>query len=504
MAESKGKKFKDLFSWGKGSRNIQEITQRDLISAEALYGYDPVTVTTLLGSGKRISRSRQILFEKLHFMMTDPIINAALTLHVTNALGGDPSSGDRIFIEPVANATETQGKIAAELKADLEEMFNRVSFQTAFNGAGFGDAYARAYALEKQGIVDIYIDEMVWPPLVQPYEKASKTVGYTVAVGKEYVERLTIKQMARMKMPRKGYVAQSLVVEKAVRASLTEDDPNNLPIQPALIGGSLCLSAEDPYDWLQTALTGLVSQRIISSVDENLLSVNTEGMTKAQRTQLMDSLKNMLVASKARVEEAIQSGNPITERIYHIMPTNGEKQIANISQFQGVSGGQSYTIEDVMTYMKMLAGALGIDLSMLGFADILSGGLGEGGFFRTSAQAAEVSQMIRGALADFYHDLIDIHMIHKHGYVFEESERPYKINFFGSISALEGEKAESRERSMNGTMLMGQALEGLKSLGLSKETLKQVMVDEMGMDADLAEIIATDMAAKPEEEPPAF
>jgi hypothetical protein len=47
------------------------------------------------------------------------------------------------------------------------------------------------------------------------------------------------------------------------------------------------------------------------------------------------------------------------------------------------------SIEDVMLHARMLAGALGVDLSMLVFADQLSGGAWRGGFFRVSAQAAD-------------------------------------------------------------------------------------------------------------------
>jgi hypothetical protein len=493
MAEKK-KGLLDRFKKNKLSSAITDVDVNDLRHAEALYGYDPVTVTMLLGTGKRVARTRQVIYEKYHYMMGDPIISSALTLHVTNALGGDPATGDRVFIEAAIDNNKAGEKIVKELNNDLAELFNKIAFPAAWNAIGFGDSFARVYSKEKEGITDIYTDEMVWPPLVQPYEKGSQTVGYTIAVGKNYVERLTLKQMVRLKIPRKGYVAQSLVVEKAVRASMIEDDPEELPIQPVLIGGSLLQFAEEPFDWLQTALTGLVSQRIISSIDENLLTVNTDAMTKDQRKTLLDSIKKMLTASKQRVETAISTGEPITERIYHVLPTNGEKQITQVSQFQGTSGAQTYSIEDVLTYLKMLAGALGLDITLLGFADLLSGGLGEGGFFRTSAQAAEVSQLIRTALNDFFHDIIDLHCHQKYGYVFDPDERPYKINFYGSISALESEKADSRDKMMNGTMMMGQALGVLKDLGLTEDTLKVIMTEDMAMDQDIAAKIAKDLA----------
>lgn len=506
MAEKKktfGETVKGMFTKGKPEK---EISAAEITRAEAQYGYDPVTVSMLLGSGKRIARSRQTIYEKLHYMMGDPIIGAAVRLHVTNALGGDPASGDRVFIEATPDAGDKGKKIAEELSDDLSEIFNKIAFPVGVNAVGYGDAYARPYIKPKVGIVDIYTDEMIWPPLVQSYEQGSRTVGFTVFVGKNFVERMTIKQIVRMKMPRTNYVAQNAVVEKAVRVTLTEDDVEKLPIQPAMVGGSLLLQAEEPYDWLQTALMGMIGQRVISSIDENILTVNTDSMTKEQRKKVLDSIKKMLTATKLRVEEAVKTGTPITERIYHVMPTNGEKQITSVSQFNDTSGAQAYNVEDVMTYAKMLAGSLGIDLSMLGFADLLSGGLGEGGFFRTSAQAAEVSQMIRTTLNDFFNELIDLHCYAKFGYVFDKKDRPYRVNFYGSISALEGEKAASKERSMNGTMLMGQAIGTLKELGLKADTLEKIMVYEMALDAEMAKIIAKDLeqAAKQEQEAGGF
>ena len=88
-----------------------------------------------------------------------------------------------------------------------------------------------------------------------------------------------------------------------------------------------------------------------------------------------------------------------------------------------------------MLHARMYSGAIGVDLAMLGFADQLAGGLGEGGFFRMSAQAAENSRIIRNSLAEFIYHVIDIHTMHKYGTVFDPDKRPFTVNFYGSISA---------------------------------------------------------------------
>lgn len=464
------------------------------------YGYDAVSVGTLLGSGKRPARSRTQIYQKYHYMAGDPVIAAALRLHVTAALGGHETTGDTIFIEELP-PKEVDGKlqpvnqetarIVSELKEDLTHIFNRISHQLAFNGAAFGDAYARPYLKEKVGIVDMYTDELVYPPLVQPYERANKTVGYVVSTGEKLTERLTIKQLLRVKMPRMLYVPQLRVVEKAAKIALTQDDVDALPVLPSLVGGSFLDSAEEPYDNLVSAISGMVGQRLLNSIDENLVSANTEGMSKERRKEFLDSIKKMLTASKERAEKAVTENRPVTERIYHVIPTSSDKQLTQISQFSGTSGNASMSVEDILFHAKMLAGTLGIDLSMLGFADLLSGGLGEGGFYRMSAQGAERSRIIRTGLQNFFHDAIDLHTLYKYGWVFDPKDRPYAINFYGSISALENEKATSAMQKMNAGGMLVQTLDGLKNLGLPEDAVDQLLEKEFGMDTGMAKLLAS-------------
>ena len=154
-----------------------------------------------------------------------------------------------------------------------------------------------------------------------------------------------------------------------------------------------------------------------------------------------------------------------------------------------------------MLHARMYAGAIGVDLAMLGFADQLAGGLGEGGFFRMSAQAAENSRIIRNALAEFIYHVIDIHTMSKYGMVFHPHERPFTVNFYGSISALEAEKQRTKADSMNSGMILVQAMQQMKDLGATEEMMQEFLSKTMMLDEDQAKMYAGIVKMKDEGNP---
>lgn len=467
----------------------QQITEADAFTFNG-----GTTISALLGSGRRVAKARQSIYDKWSFMEGDAIVSSALMLLVTSALGGHETTGDVVFIEktPKAEADKRLGAIADEVSADLTALFNRVAFTSAYNGATFGDSYCRIYSHSGKGVTDLYCDELVRPTLVQPYERGSKTVGYMIYSGQKLVDRLDTSQMARLKMPRTLWVPQYAVVEKSFRMMLQEDDEEKLPILPAMVGGSFLFQAEEAYDNLYASLLGLLGQRWMDSIDEQMIGINMESMTAGQQESFLKSFTTMLKASKKRAEDAVASGRPVMERIRHLIPVFGEKQVQAISAAPSGAGGRSATIsvEDVLFHARLLGGALGVDLSMLGFADQLSGGLGDGGFFRVSAQAAERARGIRHALSEMFYSIIDIHMAKRYGFVFAPDERPYKINFYGSISAMESEKARTRADALNAGAVLVQTLQAMKELHLPKDIFQSLLISQFLLDEDQAKLYA--------------
>lgn len=473
------------------SKNIapaQDITQSRMFE----FGLSATTVASLLGSEQRGARTRAAIYDKWSRMEGDPIIASALQVLVTSALGGHETTGDLIFIEkkPEADKNKQLAAIVDEITTQIAPLLNQWAFQIAYTGAVYGDAYARIYTKDKEGIVHLQSDELIRPPLVQPFERAGRTVGYAVSVGERHFERLDASQMVRLKMPRTQWIPQHGVMEKSLKVALPENDIDNLPIMPSMAGGSLLYNAELPYDNLNAALLGLVGQRWIDSIDEQIMAVNMDSMSLDQQSRFLESVKGMILKSKHYAEAAAKGNRPILERIRHIIPIFNEKQLINITPNAGHGRAGSVNIEDVLLHARLLAGALGVDLSMIGFADQLSGGLGEGGFFRVSAQAAERARMIRGALSEFCNAVIDQHTLHKWGVIFPAGQRPWQVNFYGSISALEAERQRTRTDMMNAGMLLVQSMQSLKDLGASREIMVEFLSKTMMLDEAQAKLFA--------------
>ncbi|MNN96489.1 hypothetical protein D3C81_2154880 [compost metagenome] len=74
--------------------------------------------------------------------------------------------------------------------------------------------------------------------------------------------------------------------------------------------------------------------------------------------------------------------------------------------------------------------------------------------------------------------------------VFAPSERPWNINFYGSISALEAEKQRTRSEGMGVGLMLAQAMQAMKDMGASKEVMVRFLVDIMMLDEEQAKLYA--------------
>jgi len=470
------------------------------LDAVPTFDAEYVGMEMMLGNSGKPMRTRSQIYIKYHFMMQEGLISTALRNNVQMALGGHETTGETIFIEPKPKISSADKKMVADL-AGVLKMLNDSAHSMSFNAAGFGDGYARAYTVPKKGVIALD-HETMFPPLIQPYEELGRTVGYVVNVGEKGTSRMSHLDIVRMKMPRMLMLPQMKAIENAQKINLEAKDLTRIVPLPALVGGSLLEAAEHDFDNLYAALRGLVGQRISSSIEEVLLALDLSDTTKEQRKRIIENTSKMILAMKERAERQISEGVYSTARNFNIMPVWSQKQLTQVSSLASGASGQNLNVEDVLFHAKKLAGTLGTDISMLGFADQLSGGLGDGGFNRTSSQGAERARMLRTSYTKMANDLIDRHMLAKYGFCWPDAERPYTINFYGSIAALEAEKQLSSERAMNKAAILVQVLAQMRDVGMSEETNAFMLAKTAELDQEAAEVYAKGLAnAKPPPQP---
>lgn len=454
-------------------------------------------------------RDRKEIYTMYKRMQQDPTIDAALNLLVTAALGGHETRGEVVFIS-AADHLRSDGTRSKQLKTlidkekkYLQNLINNFIFALVRNGITFGDSYARIYGSHGYGITHVCCDEYVEPPLIQAYERAGKTVGYHVLEQNQYeikgITKLTTAQMIRMKMQRIVPVPQFRLDHVLHGRILQTNEIDQVPIIPSPVGGSFLQNVEDAWTQTQLMFAALNSQQIADSVKNMFMTIDVSNMPPENRKIYKESLIKALLQQHEKTKDALKGGDPIWGTNVVVLPQWGEKQVVNplgdIAQRTA-----PLSMELVLTHLRRAMGSLGLDISLVGWADMLAGGLGDGAAFHTSAQVMQRSALIRQAVTEPLIDLILLHFAYKTGNLFSRDDLPFKIEFYSDISAAASEALNNKNTRSNTLMLTAQSLLALKELNLGDQSSKLLLTEYLGMDDDQAEIVCIDLKAAKKEE----
>ncbi|MDC5316016.1 hypothetical protein OHW94_11040 [Acinetobacter baumannii] len=454
-------------------------------------------------------RDRRTILTTWALMQHDPTIAAALNLHVTAALGGHESRGDVVFMTPAANI-RNGGNNAKRLRELVQKeaqfltpLFNEIAYPMARYGFAYGDSYARIYGHKGYGLTQIMCNEYTEAPLIQAYEQGGRTVGFHVLEKDENEQRLITKltnmQMCRMKMPRYAPVPQFRIGQFVHQRMLAENDINKLPIVPAEVGGSILYDAEEPWANVQLILQALNSQQIADSVEQGFLTIDVSGMPPEQRAKYRKGLTKMLQKHKNNIRDALQGGEAIWSKAWHVLPVWGDKQVLNAVGDLSKRGAPLST-DALMVNVRRMCGAIGMDMALLGWAEQLAGGLGDGAAFHTSAQIGQKSIHIRTSLTKALNHAANLHFGYKYGYMFQPHEIPWKFEFYSDISAASTEALTNKQTRSNTMAMFTNSLASLKELRLNKESNFIILSKIGGCDDDEAEILVDALDKSAEQE----
>jgi hypothetical protein len=456
-------------------------------------------------------RHRKDIYTQWQRMSVDPSLSEALNLHVTAALGGDAARGDMVFMVPAVRYrgkglrnAEMRKKVESR-RRHLEPLINRIVFKVCSDALRYGDAYVRNYAERGVGVVDIICDEFTFPPLIQSFEQGGRTVGFQALESRDWeraITKLTTNQLVRMKMPRTTHVPQWEPVQGIIRARMLQsNNRSELPIIAAPVGGSFLFEVEEPWQNVHVSLASLNSQQIADSVKQMFLSVDMSGMPPEQQKKYKQGLQQIVKSHESYVREALTGGESVWATQWHVLPAWGEKQVLNpVGDIAGQRGAP-LNIEYLRFNMQRLLGGIGIDMSQVGWADMLAGGLGDGAAFHTSASIARRSVMVRQALSQALNRLAALDWGYRYGEAFDEADQPWDFDFYSDQAAMATEQLTNQNNRMNGLMMTGQALSIIKEVGLSTQNLAMLLEKQAGLTFEEAEKLAKDLKpAAPEGE----
>lgn len=455
-------------------------------------------------SKEKAPRSRQQIYTMWDLMTFDPQVAEALSLHVTAALGGHETTGNVVFMSPHPKI-ENGGRRAEDLRRKVEKeaaiiapIINEWAFSLARKAVLFGDSYARILSRPKEGVVGLISDRTTASPRVMPFEQGGQTVGFHVLEDERFDHQITELyryQMVRVKMPRLEDVPQMPIKAWKDNKTLKYDDPLNAPILPAEVGGSFLFPIEGAWRDLTIARAGMNNQQIADSVRQAFIAINVEGMPPDQQKKYQASLTKTLQSYRQQVEDAFDGGEALYGTQWHVLPQWGDKQVVSPI---GDMAQRSSPLNDtsLMTAMRRVAGGLGIDLSMVGWADMLAGGIGDGAMFHTSAQIMRRSNFIRPANIKAYNHIMAVHWGLKYGEFFtNEADYPWQFTYYSEQSAAASLAQSNKQAKTNTFIGQLQAVTMMQDLPLTRGTQKLLLADGIGLDDDIAEKIAADIEA---------
>lgn len=450
---------------------------------------------------KSLPKDRFAKYDILQEMSNDSTIQAALNLHLAYSLSSPTEGGHCVYLHPTDDSmTDYVKRLEQEVVWPIAESI----FNWASPMLKFGVNYVRPYAEVGKGITHFESNYYTLPNQIREYERSGQLAGFTSENLKQRADGNQVRlaepwALIALKMP---YHTPDMDTEPTnytgERYSLYSDAHTRTPIETQNYGTSMLESAYESWMMLRQSIASLGASRVNAAMIDRIVTAPMEGLDPARAAEYINSIAAQFQKDREKIVKHSQKTGVLPTVMNRILPElSSGKGGLNIDTFS-IDPNIAH-IEDIMFHLKRMAGTLGgIDPSMLGFGDLLAGGLGEGGFYRTSIQSALTASQIRTAVTKFILRAIDIHTIYKDGKVWTNANRPFEIRYHSVNTALQLEQAQIKETNTNYAQTLATVLDSIEQspIGQSEQLKTYLYTTVLGLDADKAATFIKELAQK--------
>ncbi|EJK2895410.1 phage portal protein [Salmonella enterica subsp. enterica serovar Derby] len=443
----------------------------------------------------------------LETMAKSPTISTALNIHIAHALAPSKKTGLAFMLSPKDGSDAEAVSRCEELTADLGAMINDGLPSWAMIMAIFGVSYVRPYAEQGRGITGIESSYYTLPHFVQEFYRGSQLVGFSgdYILDTHSLRRVITEPWNLVSMKNPYWTPQHKVIPVSYGTkgySLLSDQADKPLMETQNYGTSFLEYSYEPYLNLCASLAALKSTRNNAAKIDRLIALTTNTLDPVNAANYTRGVSQALKRHSDLVAQRSINANAIPTVLNHLIPVMGDGKNGITIDTQSIPADIS-GIEDVMFHLRQLAASLGIDATMLGWADQMSGGLGEGGWQQTAIQAALRANWIRQAAQRTIYRLLDIHLAYKYGKVYTETNRPYDVQFNSMNTAIQEEENRELDARANFVAVISQIMDQIQNnpkLAGSDAFMRYLFTEQLHIDDDTLNTMIKEFKANESEQ----
>ncbi|MBU2645615.1 hypothetical protein KKI24_12980 [bacterium] len=383
-------------------------------------------------------------------MMKDPVIGIALKQHTGTALSYSEEKQHSVEVLPNTEAGFNENSAEIRLLKDLHARINLDDhiFSWGLNAGGIGDLFLRVYASEdNKRIESILDDESTLPEYIFAYEQLGRTRGYICPLYSKPVrggfQMLNPWEMIHARLPgNRVYSLGRYEISQELnrnweRFDITLQTPPSQIVETYYGDSMLSLSYWAWKNFIRSLESVMVS-RVNKSIRDRAVFLGMTGGAPEAAMKWINNLVMQLINKKKRDETLIRN-NDLAHTVNNlVLPYD----------YSGGQGKVDFSVidpdvnirelEDIMVWLNILCGSLGIDRTNIGWADAVTASLGRDSTTMTTIIQALHAERLRRAMGLAVMKLDMIELTYQTGKVYVDP--PHILNFH-SISVAK-EQAE--------------------------------------------------------------